>query len=647
MTDKHLPISKNSAISSRAGLAFMTLVLLLTFAFGANGLNTDPIWTDELFAVANIGGFNPPYSPTQIIDSLIEYSPDHVPLFYLLSAAWVQLAGWTQFALRLLSVLAGALMIAWLYRFGTDVFNRRTGLLAALLLGTSAYMTLYVHDFRMYTLLLMFIVMHTWLYWRLAHGWRTTRLTWCLFVAAAVALVYTQLFALVWFAGLGLYHLVFVARSRRWFYIILGWGVGALFFLPYLPVLISAVQIASENLKVTTRVAPADMLIHAFFVLLGNGAEILPVIFAAALAVGLWRRRNAAAVKFLLMSLAMLTLIVLINEVIGLIPTFEDTPTRMRYFLILWIPCMLLFAWTLSQMPRWPWIAGLCLLLWCGAGYEFYHSREILAYAGGMNKIPGYPPMQDYIFHLEGKVRPQDYLLGFTYLDYVNRDLKHGKSAADFYTQLHLGIDGAFIQSRAYGDWQIRDIEKKIDRHPYLLFTYDPQDLFKHFEAARSKIEDDYEACDVIVDLPKLFVQRYAIAPIGCEREGYAPIAYENGITIVDRFAHYVPESDAVQILTGWEVADARLLDEYNVSLQIITPDWQNVRQIDRHLYEREVLKWYAAELSTEGLLPGDYRVIVVVYDRETNKKVNGVDLTSGESANIFLVASFTIPDDS
>ena len=77
---------------------------------------------------------------------------DHVPLFFLLGAGWAHLVGWTQFALRLFSVLAGVLMIAWLYRLGSDVFNRRTGLAAALLIGTSAYMILYVHNFRMYPL---------------------------------------------------------------------------------------------------------------------------------------------------------------------------------------------------------------------------------------------------------------------------------------------------------------------------------------------------------------------------------------------------------------------------------------------------------------------------------------------------------------
>ena len=642
--------AQNNIIGNRAGLMLMSLVLLLTFAFGTNGLNMYPIRTDELFSVANIGGFNPPYSPMQIIDSIIKYSPNHVPLFYLLGAVWAQLAGWSQYALRLFSVLAGMLMVAWFYRLGTDMFNRRIGLLAAILMITSAYMILYVHDFRMYTLLLLLAIMHTWLYWRLAYGYCITRLPFCLFVATAIAFVYTHLFSLVWFAGLGLYHLVFVSKSRRWLQIALGWGISALFFLPYFPVLISAIQFTSENLNITAGVAPPEVLIQAFFHLLGNGIEILPVLFAGMLAFAFWHKRDAIAIKLMLTTLAILTLLILLNELMDLIPmtgTDLATPVRMRYFLILWIPCMLLFAYGLSLMPCWPWVAILCLLLWSMAGYQFYRSGIIRSYAGGMNLVSSYPPMQNYIYHLEGKVRPQDYLLGFTLLDSVNSDLKHGKSVADFYTQLHLGIDGAFIWSRAFGDWQAREVRDKIDRHPYLLFTYAPQDKSKHFDTALALIESDYAACDVIVDTPDLFVQRYVNSILDCHRE-YAPIAYDNGIKVVDRFARYVPEADLVRILTGWEVADERLLYEYNVSLQIITPDWQNTgRQIDRHLHEEDVLKWYAAELSTDGLPPGDYRVMVIVYDRETNKKVSGTDLTNGQSTDIFPILTFAIPMDS
>ena len=78
--------------------------------------------------------------------------------------------------------------------------------------------------------------------------------------------------------------------------------------------------------------------------------------------------------------------------------------------------------------------------------------------------------------------------------------------------------------------------------------------------------------------------------------------------------------------------------------MQIITLDWQNTgRQTDRHLYEEDILKWYEAELSTEGLPPGDYRVMVIVYDRATNKKVHGIDLNSGASTDIFPILTFII----
>ena len=42
---------------------------------------------------------------------------------------------------------------------------------------------------------------------------------------------------------------------------------------------------------------------------------------------------------------------------------------------------------------------------------------------------------------------------------------------------------------------------------------------------------------------------------LDCDRE-YAPIEYENGVTLVDRFARYLPEDNVVQTVTGWEVAD-------------------------------------------------------------------------------------------
>ena len=57
MTHRYLPSAKNSDIGNRTGLLLTTLILLLAFALGANGLNRDIIWTDELYSVSNMGRF--------------------------------------------------------------------------------------------------------------------------------------------------------------------------------------------------------------------------------------------------------------------------------------------------------------------------------------------------------------------------------------------------------------------------------------------------------------------------------------------------------------------------------------------------------------------------------------------------------------
>ena len=207
---------KLSDIGYKTGLFGMVIVLLMTFTFGANGLNTDVIWADELTSVGHMGAFDSPRSPTQIIDSIADKSSQHMPLYFLMGAGWAQVAGWSHASLRIISALAGVMLMAWMYRFGTDVISRRTGIVASFLLGSSAFMVIYLHEIRMYALFMIFAVMHSWLYWRLAHRRQVTRLTWLLFVVTTSALFYTHIFSTVLFAGLGIYHILFISKSRKW-----------------------------------------------------------------------------------------------------------------------------------------------------------------------------------------------------------------------------------------------------------------------------------------------------------------------------------------------------------------------------------------------------------------------------------------------
>ena len=313
----------------------------------------------------------------------------------------------------------------------------------------------------------------------------------------------------------------------------------------------------------------------------------------------------------------------------------------MRYFLVLWFPFVVLFAYGLTSVPRWTAITALFLVLWGIAGFQLGHSAEILNYAGGTeaHKAQMYPPLYEYLYHLKNKANSTDYLIGFTV------PMHNGRSPAEYYLQAQPGLDGVFVGADR-GRYRLEsDVETALDEHPYILFAYDPENKPPNFDKAFGIIrQEGYIPCTVIVDNPDLLVQRYVQPVMGCGHEP-APIEYNNGIKVIDRAARYVPESNLVKILTWWGAADEDLLDEYNVSMQIITPDWRNVRQEDRHLYE--LTPWNVVELSTADLPPGDYRLMMILYHRASGEKVSGADPTAGETANILPILPFTIETDS
>ena len=634
MVKSEWQVSQNDSISNRTGLMLMMLVLLLAFALGADGLNADVIWLDELYSVSDMGVFNPPRSPAQIISAIRGHN-NHVPLFFLLGAGWAQLAGWSQFALRFMSLVSGVLMIAWLYRLAADAVNRRTAVAAALLMSTNAFAILYFHELRMYALLMLLAVMHSGLYWRLAHGFRVTRLTWFLFILTAAMLLYTHNYAIIVFAGLGGYHLLFVSKSRRWLNIMLAWGVGALLFLPYAPLWIEdLLQYSLVSSIDNTQTPPLNLgaslrVVAAFAYLWVNGFHLLWLALILSFGCALRQRRNPTILRLLVIALIMMALWLAVRQ-------FTSLPTdRMRYSLILWFPFFILFAYGLTSVPRWRLVTTLFLLLWSAAGYQLSRSAEILDYADG-SEARLYPPLYEYLYHLEHKANAADYLIGFTSL------MRTGWwSPANYYLQAQPGLDGVFLSASRRRYQLESDVKAILDEHPYVLLAYNPADPSPNADKTLKIMrQEGYIPCAVIMNKPDWQARRYVNQVMDCDHQ-LMPIEYDSGFKVIDRFARYVPESEVLQILTWWEVVDEDLLDEYNVSMQIVPPDWRNVRQEDRHLYE--LPPWNVIELSTEGLPPGDYRLMMILYHRDTGEKVSGLDLTSGEAGNILPLLAFTI----
>ena len=507
---------------------------------------------------------------------------------------------------------------------------------------TSAFMFDYFYAIRTYSMLLMFGAMHVCFFWHLVKRRSSDWTMWSIFLFTASILLYTHVFSAVLLAALGGYCMLFAPRSRKSAGIISVWILAAITFLPYLPVVAKGVSHIRSKFATVALTSSGFGVLENLGILLSNGMPPLLIVMCILISVRLWRIRSLAMIHWTLFTLNLLMAFVAIDFQFGFL-----LPIRSRYLPLFWIPFTVLCAYGISAGSPWHRVGFICLLIYSVAGFQFYRSNTIAGFRSGLwgRETEIYPPVQDYIFHLRDAVGPKDFVVGFAVSDHFTSIRKHGKSIADFYLQAQLKIDGAFVSSELNGSELHEDFHQRVGKPPFLLFAYEPHDMPDNFHEVYELILQDYAECELVVNTEQFFVQRYVYRSLECDRE-YQPIHYENGITIVDYVADYNPSTDTIRVVTGWDVADQDLLQLYNVSFQILTDDWQNVVQApDKHLYN-DVLKWYVVELTTADLPPGDYRAVVIVYDRyRSSAKVTGVISASGETGTILPVLHFTVED--
>ena len=619
----------------RLFLGAMVLVLLLSFALGAAQLNVDILWVDEMHSVSAFGASDPSQSIQAYLHALARNT--YVPLYYIIGAGWAYFVGWSQVALRYSSLLLGALSVAFLYRFAADVFGRRAAWLAALLFASNAIIIIFFHELRNYSLWLLLSIVHLWQYWRLVDGAKADAVTWTSFIVTTAALLYTHPFSPFVLLGLGLHHLVLVAKERRWWQVTFAWGAGVLAFLPYVPLVLSGVAEATNSRSVMEESLSSLELIPILAHVLANGVDFLWAVVVVAAGWALWRKRSPAFLRLCLI-FATVTISLLVFHALD---PFVST-RRLRYFLVALTFAIPLAAQVLDMLPHSRIVVPLFLLLWMAGFYSIYQQAEHWKYAGHHSLLVAHPPLHRFADALQSKTRPYEAMLGFTQASFLNDSLRFGFSTVEYYSETVLGVHGAFIWTGLQGNELREEFSRRVGDYPHLIFVYEPHDLPANFNEVQVLLEEAYSPCEVVVDTEGIFAQRYNYHTLECDRQ-FRSIEYDNEIKVIDRFADYDRQKQSIRVVAGWEVANEQQLDEYNVSIQIISTDWQSLVQApDRHLYDH-IVPWYVVELSTADLPAGDYNVMVILYDRDTIKKVAGVDLASGLSSDVHSVFSFTI----
>ena len=620
-----MPVEAIETVSKPRYTVLMIVFLLFAFAIGAHGINIDNVWYDEIISIQEMGAFHSSYDPMMTIEMMRQSSPDHVPFWLWITRGWVELAGWSHFSLRMVSTLAGTMMIAMMYRLGADFFGRRVGLAAAGFMASSGFMLWYFHELRPNALMMLFAVMHAWFYLRIVVRHRRGLRSRLLFAATAIALIYTHWLGAVLFAGLGLHLLVFVPNSRRKVDVLLAWGISALVFLPFVLIPKSfGDRFPSELVGL-----PDPLTLGRFTNLFVNEIQILWVPLILSLVYLVWHRRKPLHLQLLFIASVMSVALMVVDWIYKPIPSLHP-----RAYLVLWIPCSLIFAASITSLPRWTVSSFLIMLAFIVSGLHWTVSDLREKYFLSVER-KGFPLLQQYAFHLKENVGRHDFLIGFAPLENINGIV------AKYYLGLQTGIDGTFIATSRQGEDLAKHVGNILTDHPYVLLAHNPQLKPKNLEETQMILARTLVQCKAIVNEPELQVQRHVHPALGCEHR-LAPVEYNNGIRIIDRAASHDPLAETLQVLVWWDVPEKDMLDEYNISLQVITPEWQNARQIDRHLND-SLLPWHVIELSTSGLPRLNYRLVLILYSRENGAKVSGAEIDSGNSDKFLTILEFTI----
>lgn len=124
-------------------ISYSVFFVLLAFVLRLFSLRQS-LWLDEAttaLVAKNPQGF------TQFISGDF-----HPPLYYVFMQQWVKVSGTSEIALRLPSVLFGAVTVYVVYRIGKRVADETTALIAALLMATAPLHIYYSQEARMYAL---------------------------------------------------------------------------------------------------------------------------------------------------------------------------------------------------------------------------------------------------------------------------------------------------------------------------------------------------------------------------------------------------------------------------------------------------------------------------------------------------------------
>jgi len=183
---------RNTALLILAGITLAGLALRLAIPRG--------IWLDEAISIHQA------HLSLHDLFRNLYYGDRHPPLHHLTLWLTVRTFGDGELAVRLPSLIAGTLVMPALYELGRELYDRRTGLIAAAFGAASPLLIWYAQEARMYAFVTLFGLLALLTQLRVIRNPSMTN--WAAYILATAALLWSHYFGLLL---IGVQQLIFVA----------------------------------------------------------------------------------------------------------------------------------------------------------------------------------------------------------------------------------------------------------------------------------------------------------------------------------------------------------------------------------------------------------------------------------------------------
>ena len=610
------------------------LPLLLAAALSIPLLGDDAFTVDEpktLFAAGVLS--SGPHTLAGMLDVIAERSSEQALGWPVLVFVWGRLAGWSEPAIRLLPVLAGLLALALLARAGRDLLSLQAGVIAALLLSASAFFLAYMTHARAFTAVVLCTIVCTWCYWRIALRPRPPgRAAQAGLLLGATGILYLHYFGALLLPAIGLFHLLFVAKNRRWWRPVFLLGLATLAATPQLPVFLVGFgetvlderlrNRALDTLELLTRLVRfmSNKILQPPQVLSAAAGLVLLLVLVINTMLRLRSGRKADAIWLVgFVAASTLLLLLMINEVVGVV-----VDNRIRYLMPLWPLCALLAGaglWRLAGRHRR--LAIVLLVVWLALG-AWLNLVTGFRYEGGYirrsDMHTAYREVGKYVTSANGLILDHE-------AGYLDRE--------HLYVQM---LDVPYVLYIRHRDDPLKHVLRLHNAHSYLWLLFLTQDTGRM--EAMADVLGRVPCERAIDDEWGITLVRHALSPVHCP-DSPARLQFDSDIQLTGPDIRL--EDGLLRLYAGLRSDDKALLANYSLAVHIIDVNTdERVAQGDTGVGPGDFVT-LRSEIDIRALPPGDYDLRVALYDWQSGERLTARDVVTDEVSDMHTLYSFRI----